>query len=126
MSAYFCCAFFRRATQDGTDNDGYASAIIGLDDVPWSIGSVAEPLRLCPWCGERLRSPDGKSWNVDPGACDGPYRPAPIGEEIPYTDKCDGTIHIAAHYDSTVQVIVNDWCRGTTRSFVRPGRPLWG
>lgn len=51
MKINFCCSTMERAFQRGTDSECYgAVAYFGVDGVV-CIGSMSEPLFLCPWCG---------------------------------------------------------------------------
>jgi len=50
----FCCKEFTEAREDGTDNEGYLSAIIEEDNGKLCIGSINKPINFCPWCGNVL------------------------------------------------------------------------
>lgn len=55
----FCCPTFKKAVQEGTDNDGSGPAInssssnLNSKSVYYEIGSISTPIKFCPWCGAK-------------------------------------------------------------------------
>lgn len=45
----YCCANFRKANDEGTDNEQYGPAISG-----YQIGIINDLIKFCPWCGQRM------------------------------------------------------------------------
>lgn len=57
-----CCKHWRRAQEEGTDNEGYGSLIYDMSHdrerpveekyIGCSVSSDLPPVRFCPWCGD--------------------------------------------------------------------------
>jgi hypothetical protein len=77
MIYQFCCDAFRDATKDGTDNEGYASAVGICDDrTAWHIGNDLNGLPhvlACPWCGLLLREPPRLPPHANLWSCEHQY-----------------------------------------------------
>lgn len=53
-----CCKKFERATQPGTDKDGYGAAITETD-AGFYIGGMFDDkhrIQVCPWCGADIEA----------------------------------------------------------------------
>ena len=44
----YCCEAFRKAHENGTDNEAYGQLIYDDDD----LGCNLPPIKFCPWCGK--------------------------------------------------------------------------
>lgn len=51
-----CCHEFSKATQRGTDNEGYGRLIMDWDGV-LMIGAGLAPMKFCPWCSTHVKEP---------------------------------------------------------------------
>ena len=55
MKVKSCCDAMSRGQEDGTDNEGYLSAIyVSRSENEPRVGSCDElgPIKFCPWCGK--------------------------------------------------------------------------
>lgn len=50
----YCCDAFARATENGTDNESWSSAIVQDINGQYFVGLTDDPMKLCPWCGKLL------------------------------------------------------------------------
>ena len=60
MQDDFCtCDEFKKALEDGIDNEGYMAAIIPNDEDKnkFEIGCLDAPINFCPWCGKKAQCP---------------------------------------------------------------------
>lgn len=49
-----CCQEFGKALQPCTDNEGYGRLVSWHSGQLPTMGCDLEPLRFCPWCGDKL------------------------------------------------------------------------
>ena len=53
-----CCDAFGKATDDGTDNEGYGRLLMDRGNgSTWAIGCDLPPIAFCPWCGSKPALP---------------------------------------------------------------------
>jgi hypothetical protein len=47
------CDEFKKAQQSCTDNECYGKLIVERDG-QWTMGCDLEPIKFCPWCGNKV------------------------------------------------------------------------
>jgi hypothetical protein len=67
-----CCTDFLRASESGTDNDGYMSLIRFTRYGEWHAGMYQlKPIAFCPWCGKKLENVAGGNHAAEEGIVQG-------------------------------------------------------
>lgn len=52
-----CCPDMQRATQNGTDNEGYGKALCFWEDEgTLRLGCVSANVKFCPFCGKKIKT----------------------------------------------------------------------
>jgi len=56
-----CCATFAKATEDGTDSEGWQALLYIDEEEGISMGCELPRINFCPWCGVKVEH----SWVED-------------------------------------------------------------